>query len=29
MTLLVVEGLCKAFGGVVAARNVNFTLAAG
>src|SRR3954447_24548394 len=29
MTLLSVQGLCKAFGGVVAAKNVEFALEAG
>ena len=29
MSLLTVRGLCKSFGAVVAARDVNFTLARG
>ena len=29
MSLLSVQGLCKSFGGVVAARDVSFDLAAG
>ena len=29
MTLLTVTGLCKSFGGVVAAKDVSFTVAGG